>query len=131
MINLLSVFTASCSGVDVPIGNIQQHGWSIVDIRKPLKQQRKQIADRIDLLFNAGFDFLTTESGLSEFTHPECDLMLELINIFAERVNTTWGREAAIKVHCSTGQLCKDFLDPRTEEPINFNLLPTFSHSGY
>lgn len=43
-------------------------------------------------------DFLTTESGLSEFTHPECSLMLDLINEFASYVNGTWGREAGIKV---------------------------------
>ena len=42
---------------------------------------------------------------MSEFTHPECDLMLELMNEFAEYVNGTWGREAGIKVHCSTGQV--------------------------
>jgi hypothetical protein len=31
--------------------------------------------------------------------------MLELMNEFAEYVNGTWGREAGIKVHCSTGQV--------------------------
>jgi hypothetical protein len=30
-------------GVDCPIGNIQQHGWSIVDIHLPLPKQLKQI----------------------------------------------------------------------------------------
>ena len=85
-------------GADVPLGNVQQHGWFIVNVRLPLSQQAEQIRQRVDLILSTGFDFLTTESGLSEFTHPECDHMLELINIFAEHVNVTWGREAAIKV---------------------------------
>jgi len=114
-------------GADCPIGNIQQHAWHMVNTRLPIAQQKRQIRKRIDWIFNANFDFLSTESGLSEFTHPECDLMLELIDEFANYVNGTWGREAAIKVHCSTGQQCKDFPDPRTGEPINFNFLPTYA----
>lgn len=118
-------------GADIPVGNVQQHGWYIVNVRLPIKQQIKQIQERVDLLFkNAQFDFLTTESGLSEFTHPECDLMLDLLNAFAKHVNGTWGREAAIKVHCSTGQKCESVLDPRSGDPINFNFLPTFADSG-
>jgi hypothetical protein len=114
-------------GADCPIGNIQQHAWHMVNTRLPLAHQKRQIRKRIDWIFNANFDFLSTESGLSEFTHPECDLMLDLINEFANYVNGTWGREAAIKVHCSTGQHCNDFPDPRTGEPLNFNFLPTYA----
>jgi hypothetical protein len=32
-------------------------------------------------------------------------LMLDLLNEYAMYVNITWGREAAVKVHCSTGQV--------------------------
>ena len=117
-------------GADVPVGNKQQHGWYMVNVRLPIDQQKQQIRDRVDWIFQANFDFMTTESGLSEFTHPECDLMLDLINEFASYTNVTWGREAGIKVHCSTGQKCSDFLDPRTGNPINFNFLPTFAHPG-
>lgn len=85
-------------GADVPLGNVQQHGWYIVNVRLPFAQQAEQIKQRVDWVLKAGFDFLTTESGLSEFTHPECDHMLELMNVFADHVNVTWGREAAIKV---------------------------------
>jgi len=99
----------------------------MVNTRLPFKQQAKQIRDRVDWIFSAGFDFLTTESGLSEFTHPECDLMLDLMNEFANYVNGTWGREAGIKVHCSTGQVCEDFPDAQTGDPVNFNFLPSFA----
>ena len=85
-------------GVDVPLGNIQQHGWYMVNVRLPFPQQALQIRSRVDWILSAGFDFLTTESGLSEFTHPECDHMLDLMNVFADHVNGTWGREAGIKV---------------------------------
>lgn len=46
---------------------------------------------------------------------------------FAERVNGTWGKEATVKVHCSTKQTCKNFVDPRTGQPLNFNFLPTYA----
>ena len=114
-------------GADVPLGNIQQHAWHMVNVRLPFEQQRKQIRDRADWVFHAGFDSLTTESGMSEFTHPECDLMLDLLNEYARYVNYTWGKEAAVKVHCSSSQVCDDYPDPRTGEPINFNFLPTFA----
>ena len=117
-------------GADVPIGNIQQHAWSIVNPRLPLQQQIQQIHERVDWVFDAGFDFLSTESGMSEFTHPDCSLMLDLLNAFAIYVNQTWGREAAVKVHCSTKQTCSEYLDPRTNEPINFNFLTFFAHSS-
>ena len=119
-------------GADCPIGNIQQHAWHIVNTQAPFREQIIQIHDRVDWIFNAGFDFLTTESGLSEFTHPECDLMLDLMNEFADYINGTWGREAAIKVHCSTGQTCHNYLDPinnSSRNQLNFNFLPTYATS--
>ena len=73
-------------------------------------------------------DFITTESGLSEFTHPDCGLMLALIDEFAEYSNGTWGREAGIKAHCSTGQVCHEFMDDKNKS-INFNFLPSFATS--
>ena len=52
-------------GADTPIGNIQQHAWYIVNTRLPYAEQAKQIHERVDWIFGeAGFDFLTTESGL-------------------------------------------------------------------
>eukprot|EP01041_Mallomonas_annulata_P004772 gene4772-9496_t len=114
-------------GADAPLGNIQQHAWYMVNINLPFEQQVLQIHARVDWIFTAGFDFLSTESGLSEFTHPECDLMLDLLNAYATYVNVTWGREAAVKVHCSTGQTCDQYSDPRTGEPVNFNFLPMFA----
>jgi hypothetical protein len=100
----------------------------MVNVRLPIEEQKQQIRDRVDWIFRANFDLISTESGLSEFTHPECDLMLELLNEFAMYANISWGREAGVKVHCSTGQRCSDFLDPRTGDPVNFNFLPTFAH---
>lgn len=116
-------------GADCPIGNIQQHAWSMVDTAEPVVKQLQQIRERVDWIFDANFDFISTESGSSEFTHPECGLMLQLINEFAEYANGTWGREAAIKVHCSTGQHCKSHFYPGTSKPLNFNFLPYYATS--
>ena len=114
-------------GGNTPLGNVQQHGWFMTDTALSFESQVKQIHSRVDWVFEAGFDFLTTESGSSEFTHPDCGLMLDLMNEYARYVSHVWGREAGIKVHCSTGQVCEQYPDPRTGEPINFNFLPTYA----
>lgn len=110
---------------DVPIAERQQHAWYMVHTRTSFEQQVKDIQTRIDWVFNAGFDGLATQSGLSEFTRPDCTLMLDLLNACSDYANVTWGREVAVKVHCSVGQVCEDYPDLRTGEAINFNFLPT------
>ena len=50
----------------------------------------------------------------------------------------TWSREAYTKVHCSTNEFCTEttdsgsikYPDPRSGQPINFNLLPTYADGG-
>jgi hypothetical protein len=59
-------------GADVTLGNVQQHAWYMVNPRLPFRKQVKQIHRRVDWIFDAGFDFLSTESGMTEFTHPDC-----------------------------------------------------------
>jgi len=47
--------------------------------------QASDINERVDWAFGAEYDFISTESGLSEFTKPSCDLMLDLFNVFTQR----------------------------------------------
>lgn len=142
---------------DVPVALKQQHAWYMVNTRDAWEEQVQQIHSRVDWLFDAGFDGLATESGLSEFTHPTCQVMLDLLNEVATYAKNAYGREAVVKVHCSTGQVnrclsspdcwsdflaaarrrslttdraaqtCPDYEDPRTGEPLNFNFLPTYA----
>lgn len=69
-------------GADVAIANRQQHGWYMIHLYTSDEQQKKDIEDRLDWLFSAGYDFVSTEAGLSEFTKPSCDQMLTLFNIY-------------------------------------------------
>jgi hypothetical protein len=126
-------------GADIPIALMQQHGWAMVQVRDDFEKQKQDIIERVGWAFNANYDFITTESGLSEFTKPSCDLMLDLFEVYIKEVVDTWGREAMTKVHCSTDQYCTDqdeatgaykYTDPRTGEPINFNFLPTYASNG-
>eukprot|EP00928_Gymnodinium_smaydae_P043028 TRINITY_DN28919_c0_g1_i1.p1 TRINITY_DN28919_c0_g1~~TRINITY_DN28919_c0_g1_i1.p1 ORF type:complete len:1089 (+),score=259.45 TRINITY_DN28919_c0_g1_i1:60-3269(+) len=137
--NLCSDFGLACGAV-VPIADLQQHGWVMVKVMRLRPDDWdtlvQQIRERVDWVVEAGFDFVSTESGLSEFTHPGGDLMLRLLDAFATHVNGTHGLEATVKVHCSTSQPLKDFVDPRpaaaganaTPAPLNFNFLPTYAH---
>jgi hypothetical protein len=119
-------------GVDVPIAFEQQNAWRLVPSpgRKsdPIEQELIQIRSRLSFILAAGFDFISTEMGISEFTAPDEHRMLAWLNEFTRVVADEHGREAFTKVHISTGQLCKDFKDPRTGAPLNFNYLPYFAH---
>jgi hypothetical protein len=57
-------------GVDDPIALQQQHSWVMTTTVGPKYKQLRAVRDRVDWLLSAGFDFLSTESGLSEFSHP-------------------------------------------------------------
>ncbi len=115
-------------GVDDPIAFQQQHSWVMTTTLAPEATQLAAVRDRVDwLLGGVGLDFVSTESGYSEFTAPNDHLMLDLLNTFAERANGTWGKEATVKVHCSSHQFCKHFTDPRTGSPLNFNFLPSYA----
>jgi hypothetical protein len=91
------------AGVDVPIALQQQHSWVMTTTLGPVKYQLQAVRDRVDWVMSAGFDFMSTESGLSEFTSPDDQLMLQLLNAFAERVNGTWYKVR----HVSTRYLTK------------------------
>lgn len=114
-------------GVDVPIAELQQHGWYMVKQSQSWPEQKALIDARVDWLHAAGFDYLVTESGFSEFTHPSDTLMLQLMNELADYAMHTYSIKVFIKCHCSAGQVCKDYKDPRDPaglKPLDFNFLP-------
>jgi hypothetical protein len=55
-------------GVDDPIALQQQHSWIMTNTLGPKARQLKKVRERVDWLMSLGLDFLSTESGLSEFT---------------------------------------------------------------
>ena len=85
-------------GLDVPIALQQQHSWYMVDASDTtatLASQLDAISHRLDLLFEenaagASFDFLNTESGTTEFSHPDCGRMLAWMNHTAAYASTRY-----------------------------------------
>ena len=118
------------AGVDDPIAFQQQHSWVMTSTLGPWERQIEAVRARVDwLLGGAGFDFLATESGLSEFSHPNDKLMLALMEAFAERANGTWGKEATIKV--SVGVVWGGIwvIDSQHTDPIDFIFfIPPLGH---
>lgn len=110
----------------------------MINVFDNFTQQTQDIITHVNWAFEAHYDFISTESGLSEFTKPSCDLMLDLFNVFTKHVTKVWHRQALTKVHCSTSQYCNEvddsgqlkYPDPRTGLPINFNFLPTYADDG-
>ena len=73
------------------------------------------------------FDFLSTESGFAEFIEENCTNMLHWMSYAADYTMSKYQKRTFIKAHCSTGQTCKAYPDPRTQQPVNFNFLPMFA----
>ncbi len=115
------------AGADVPIALVQQHTFRLLQEEGELDDELTQLRARIDWLMAAGFDFLSTENGSTEFTHPEPARMLQWMDEVARHLDEAWGKDARIKIHTSTGQTADGFVDPETGEPLDFNHLPTYA----
>ncbi len=117
-------------GVDVPIALEQQHAWRLIRNQGELADELAEMRANIDYIMEAGFDYLATESGTSEFTHPAPSRMVAWMDELARYLDEEWnGAEAFIKVHASAGQTAEGYPDPETGEDINFNFLPYYADS--
>lgn len=115
-------------GVDTPIVQHQQHTWRLIPETGELADEVAQIKARVDHLMGAGFDYLTTESGTTEFTSTDDTRMVAWMDALAAHMDEAHdGREAYIKIHASTGQTVENYTDPDTNEPLNFNFLPHYA----
>ncbi|MCA9262132.1 MAG: hypothetical protein KDA61_23100, partial [Planctomycetales bacterium] len=112
------------AGIDAPIAFNQQHSFRLLRKTGDLEVELAEIRQRIDWLMGTDFDFLGTESGTSEFTHPEPDRMLAWMNEVTRHLDEAHDHTPVnIKVHCSTGQVADGYTDPGTNTPTNFNML--------
>lgn len=114
-------------GADVPIALQQQNTFRLVKPNGDLQDELAQLRGRVDWLMSAGYDYLATENGTTEFTHPEATRMLAWMNELAKHVGDVHHKPTYVKLHCSTGQKADGFVDPKTGLPINFNYLPHFA----
>jgi len=85
------------------------------------------IRSKVDWWIDAGFDFISTENGFSEFMSGNCTTMLSWMDELTRYTNDVYGKEVFIKIHISTGQYCEEFTDPVTGGPLNFNYLPIYA----
>lgn len=115
-------------GVDAPVSLAQQHAFRLLTDTGEIDDELAQIRASVDWLMEAGFDYLATESGTSEFTHPEPERMLAWMDELARHLDEEHGGSRAyMKIHCSTGLVAEGYSDPVTGEDINFNFLPHFA----
>ncbi|KAJ3264941.1 hypothetical protein HDU77_007030 [Chytriomyces hyalinus] len=118
-------------GVDVPIAFAQQHSFRLLKHGSGeeghFEEEKKEIEESLDWVMRAGFDFLGTESGTSEFTHSSPDTMLRWMDVAADYAAEKYNVTMFIKVHCSAGQTAHGFIDERTNSDINYNMLPHFA----
>ncbi|KAJ3101562.1 hypothetical protein HDU96_009932 [Phlyctochytrium bullatum] len=121
-------------GVDVPIAFAQQHSFRLLKKSfgnmKHMAEEKAEIEASLDWVMKAGFDFLGTENGTSEFTHVSPQHMIEWMNYAADHAAEKYNVPMHIKIHCSTGQVAKGFVDERTGDDINYNMLPHFASNN-
>lgn len=114
-------------GVDTPIALGQQHAFRLLRQRGELDDELAEISGRIDWLMQAGFDYLATEAGTTEFTNPGAERMLAWMNRLAAHLDEAHdGKRAYIKIHCSQGQTVDGYVG-EDGEPLNFNFLPALA----
>ncbi len=115
-------------GVDVPFALQQQHAWTAIRERGELESELSQIRSRIDWVMEAGFDFLGSEMGTSEFVPTEDVRMVAWMDEAARYLDEHYGgKRMYMKIHCSTGQKATNYLDPETGEPLNYNFLAHYA----
>ena len=88
----------------MPIALKQQNTFRLVHPTGDLAGELTELRGRVDWLLSAGFDYLATENGTTEFTHPDATRMLAWMNELAKHVGDAHGLPTYVKLHCSTGQ---------------------------
>ena len=111
-------------GIDVGVVLEQQNTWRIIRELGDSHHEKKQIRERVGWLMQTGIDYLAAEMGFSEFHAPNDKKMLDWINAVTFEVEENFNRPCFMKIHVSQGQVAKDYQDPETKQPINFNFLP-------
>ncbi len=114
-------------GLSVPIRLQQQNSARLIRSTGSMEDEVRQIEEGVSHVMQAGFDYLTTKPGTTEFTQVEDERMLAWMNAMAEYSHEEYGATTYMKIHTSTGQYADDFANPDTGEPINFNFLPKFA----
>lgn len=117
-------------GLHVPLRLQQQNAGRLIRSEGSLEDEIRQIEEGVAHVMRAGFDYLATKPGTTEFTAVEDTRMLKWMDALAITADEDHdGAPVYIKVHASTGQYAEDFPDPKTGEPINFNFLPHYADS--
>lgn len=114
-------------GIDVPLALGQQNAWRLLTQIGDREDEKRQIADNLDWLMAAGFDFVSTELGLSEFHNAGDQVMLNWLNQATAHLADVHHKAFLTKIHISSGQLSPHYRDPETGLPLNFNFLPHYA----
>lgn len=114
-------------GIDVPVALGQQNGFRLIRRDGPLEEQLAELEGRVDWLMQAGFDYVTTEWGSSEFTTPDEEKMLAWLDHLAIYLDEEYGAEATVKVHVTVAETSKKFRDPETGKKMNINFVPHYA----
>ena len=116
------------TGIDAPIALRQQNAFRLLTRRGSLDEELREICENIDWLMRAGFDYLASENGTTEFTHSDAERMLAWMDGIADHLDTAHrGKRLYMKIHVSSGQHTDAYKDPVTGGPLNINYLTYYA----
>lgn len=114
-------------GIDTPLRQQQQHTFRLIRTDGTIEQDLEQIRTRVDWLMGAGFDYMSTENGSTEFTSTDDVRTVAWMDELTSHLADQYGKSAFVKIHTSTGQTVANYTDPQTGGPLNFNHLPHYA----
>jgi hypothetical protein len=114
-------------GIDTPLAQQQQHTFRLIRETGTEEEEQQQIRDRTDWLMAAGFDYVVTSMGSTEFTATDDVRTVGWMDELTTHLADEHGKEAIVTIHTSSGQTVANYTDPETGAPLNFNHLPHYA----
>jgi len=115
------------AGIDAPLAQQQQQSYRLIRDPGTPEENLAQIRDRTDWLMGAGFDYVVTSMGSTEFTATDDVETVAWLDGLTSHLAEEHGKEAMVTIHSSSGQTVANYADPETGEPLNFNHLPHYA----
>lgn len=115
------------AGIDTPLAQQQQQSYRLIRDPGTPEENLQQVRDRTDWLMGAGFDYVVTSMGSTEFTATDDVETVAWLDELTSHLADGYGKEALVTIHSSSGQTVANYMDPQTGEPLNFNHLPHYA----
>ncbi len=115
-------------GIDLSLALERENAFRMVTQPGDLTSERQQIREAIDWILQSDFDYVVTETGLSERHYPTPDRSLAWMNEATTHMAAVHpGRPLYVKAHGGVGERAMGYVDPRGGGDMDIHLLSYFA----